>query len=503
MKAISTLFNPHSKELPTRHIVLLFAILSLVSIGAYILTSSIIYRIGFPLDDSWIHQTFARNLVTRREWAFFPGIPSNASTSPLWSALLSVGYLLKMMPYVWTYFLGFMSLWGLSTFIELSARKYFHAYHPPFPWIGTVLIFEWHLVWSAASGMETLFFILLVSVIMIKVISGSDDYLFLGILTGLSVWTRPEGITLLGPIGLSLLFSSKEWKECGKNIVNLVIGFGILFAFYLFFNLALSGLPWPNTFYAKQAEFNKLSEIPYLVRFGREALQPFIGVGFICLPGCVVFIIQQWKQNKVRIIGVFAWILGYIALFAWKLPVTYQYGRYVMPVIPIIVFMGLVGLFGVQYDPALRKRWAVMTFWKILAVAVLGVFWFLGASSYGKDVAYIESEMVTTAKWVSNNLPSDSIIATHDIGAMGYFGNHKLIDLAGLVTPEVIPIIFDVGEISTYLDEEGVDYVVTFSDWYPELTGNLRSVFTTHAPFAPKMGGTNMVVYIWKNSIFP
>ena len=39
-------------------------------------------RGGFPLDDSWIHQGYARNLSERGEWVLIPGEQSIASTSP-------------------------------------------------------------------------------------------------------------------------------------------------------------------------------------------------------------------------------------------------------------------------------------------------------------------------------------------------------------------------------------------------------------------------------------
>ena len=144
-----------------------------------------------------------------------------------------------------------------------------------------------------------------------------------------------------------------------------------------------------------------------------------------------------------------------------------------------------------------------MTFWKTVLVTALIIFWGLGATAYSKDVAYIESEMVDTARWVSDNLQHGALIATHDIGALGYFGNHKLLDLAGLVSPQVIPIIQNINELSDYMNKENVDYLVTFPDWYPELTDKLPEVFTTNGIFTSKMGGTNMVVYKWVNPLNP
>ena len=53
---------------------------------------------GFPLDDSWIHQTYGRSLGTTGVWAFVPGEPSAASTAPLYTVLLAASYALGL-PY--------------------------------------------------------------------------------------------------------------------------------------------------------------------------------------------------------------------------------------------------------------------------------------------------------------------------------------------------------------------------------------------------------------------
>jgi hypothetical protein len=88
----------------------LLALVSALSVTGYLLASRLVYRLGFPLDDAWIHQTYARNLALHGEWAFLPGQPSAGSTAPLWSALLAVGHVVHLGPYVWTYLLGWATL---------------------------------------------------------------------------------------------------------------------------------------------------------------------------------------------------------------------------------------------------------------------------------------------------------------------------------------------------------------------------------------------------------
>ncbi len=81
---------------------------------------------GFPLDDSWIHQTYARNLAQTGQWAFIPGVPSAASTSPLYTILLAVGYKLGAPFMLWTHSLGVAALAGTGM-IGARMARYGHA----------------------------------------------------------------------------------------------------------------------------------------------------------------------------------------------------------------------------------------------------------------------------------------------------------------------------------------------------------------------------------------
>jgi hypothetical protein len=483
-------------RLPRRFVWLLGGI-ALLSIGLYLVFSALYYHIGFPLDDAWIHQTYARNLALHGEWSFLPGQTSGGSTSPLWSAMLAIGFLLRLAPYAWAYLLGMLALWGLAVITETAVRRLANSYHPRFPWVGAAVALEWHLVWASGSGMETLLFAFLVTASLVLALSGSRRYFCLGLLIGLSIWVRPEGLTLLGPAVLVVLVVEASWSKRLRALINLGVGFGSLLALYLLFNLLVSGSPLPNTFYAKQAEYAAYLKLPFLYRLGEEALPILYGVGVILLPGFVLALVSAFRRRNWGVLAVATWFIGFLVLYAWRLPVTYQYGRYVMPAMPVFFLLGWSGLAEFTLTQGPRWRWIFTTSWKLVAGGVLLAFWAVGAFHYAQDVAIIDSEMVATAKWISNNVPPGALVAAHDIGALGYFGGHDLVDLAGLVSPEVIPFLRDEDKITAYLDARGVTYLVTFPDWYQHLTSSLNPVFTTAAPFAPALGQENMTVYIW------
>jgi hypothetical protein len=47
------------------------------------------------------------------------------------------------------------------------------------------------------------------------------------------------------------------------------------------------------------------------------------------------------------------------------------------------------------------------------------------------------------------------------------------------------------------MNDQGVDYFMTFPGWYPQLTRGLPVVFTTQGAFSPSLEGENMTVYDW------
>lgn len=477
---------------------LTFAVVAALSIAGYLLASLLTYRLGFPLDDAWIHQTYARNLAQRGEWAFLPGRPSAGSTSPLWSALLALGYLLHLAPLGWTWLLGFLILWGIG----IVGMQIYRAiglgggYWPI--WAGIFLLSEWHLVWAVVSGMETALFIFVLLMVIRRLIRGDVDWLETGLLVGLSVWIRPDGLTLIGPAFLILSLIGTNWRKKIHSLIGFLAGFILIFGPYLLWNKWLDGSWWPNTFYAKQAEYAIELQDPLWHRIAEQVLLPLVGAGVLLVPGFILFMSRMLRERNWRAAAVGLWSIGFIVLYAMRLPVTYQHGRYVMPAMPVYFLFGLAGM-SEWYSHRMRslgtrvvgKAWVLAT-----ALVTLG-FWFIGARAYGRDVAFIESEMVVTARWIAAHTDERAIIAAHDIGALGYYSGRTLIDLAGLISPEVIPFIRDEVKLKFYLDRHQVDYLVTFPGWYPLLVDGLQPLFVTGGRFSQAFDGENMIVYRW------
>ena len=91
----------------------------------------------------------------------------------------------------------------------------------------------------------------------------------------------------------------------------------------------------------------------------------------------------------------------------------------------------------------------------------------------------------------------DVLLAAHDIGALGYFGRRDILDMAGLVSPDVIPFIRDERALALHLDQNQVDLLVTFPGWYPELVRGREALYQTQGSISRELGGENMAVYRW------
>ncbi len=507
-----------------RIVIVSLVALSTIGVVVYVLSASQVHDVGFPLDDAWIHQTYARNLAEKGEWAFVPGQPSSASTSPLYTILLSWGYLWRLPFFAWTFFLGIVALflagWAGG---QLGALLFPDVPHMRW-WTGVIITTTWHLVWAAASGMETMLFAALVLVVVwlvwkyvgeLDTDRGSRAF-YRGCMVGLVgaalTLTRPEGIALVALAAASMLIAGRSFpnRAARRNLLlwmfGLVVAWLVVVVPLMVANWRLTGDFLPATAAAKQAEHSPISaRWSLLERYGRMILPLFAGSLGLMLPGigfAVVRLARAVRVERSNVVFVFplVWAFVHLSAYAIRLPANYQHGRYVIPLLPVLILYGVGGtLLLVQVG---RRTLAGRVLTRSLALSVMLVtvgFWWIGARQYADDVRIINTEMVATAKWVGVNLPEDELLAVHDIGAVGYFAPRPILDLAGLVSPEVVPVFRDGEALMRLMCERQVRYLMVLPDQRPVAEDDTRlgpaPIFRTHAPYAPAAGGGNMAVY--------
>ena len=465
--------------------------------------------LGFPLDDAWIHQTYARNLARWGQFAYARGQASAGSTSPLWTIVLAVGYLLFIEGRLWAYLMGAICLVLTATI----AHRLVTVLWPERQWVAlSVAIFcvlEWHLAWAAFSGMEILLFTCLSLLLIERALTRAHPF-WIGLLGGLLILTRPEGVVLLLLAAMVSLLPDEGRRLRPASLVALLSGLSLLVVPYLTYNVLVSRTLFPNTFYAKQSEYRiLLTNLSLWSRLWRLTRATLIGAQMLLLPGFVYSIgravrqvVAGWRDLSPH--KLFApllpiiWWASLLVIYALRLPVDYQHGRYVMPIIPIFIVYGVEGTAGIlrPLSPRMSERVASRVLIATTGVLLLA-FVFVGGQAYACDVGIIEGDMVDVARWLAANTPADALIAAHDIGAIGYFSERPLLDLAGLVTPEIIPFIRDESRLLDFVQERGAKYLVTFPSWYPHMVQNphLVPVYRTNCQWTVKMGHDNMVVY--------
>ena len=381
--SISSFFRTNQKS-----VLIVFALI--FSQAVYVGASAMRYHIGFPLDDAWIHQTYARNFAETFRWEYIPGIVSGGSTSPLWTLFLSPGYLFGHKFYLfWTYFLSTIFFAGSAIIFEklISLNE---TYKSKFPVAGLLLCFEWHIVWAACSGMETILFIFILLLFIFFLLQKPASFTKAMICIALIIWVRPDGFTLIGPWLFVLAFALFKKEKIYKELIISVIVLLVSIILYAIFNYFITGTILPNTFYAKQAEYAVYFQTPLVLRFLKLLIIPITGIGVLLIPGFIQQLIVFIREKKFNYISLVLWFFGYILIYAIRLPVTYQHGRYIIPAIPVFLLISLMGSIALYRNNSQFKLNLIMKTWKVSSIIILLVFLFMGADAFASDVAIIE-----------------------------------------------------------------------------------------------------------------
>jgi len=494
-----------------------------------------------PLDDAWIHFQFARNLARGDGLSFNPGQPTSGSTAPLWTLLLAGVYFAGgRFPIAGQLLSGACFLTTLGTTYALGKRLTGSRWAA---WLaGVVVATNGRMVWAGLSALETCLFATLSLLATDAHLSDCDTRRYrlrTAALFGLAALSRPEGYLLFalaladfvvqvgkraggqagkwasGQVGKSA--SGQVCRLAGRQVLPVVL-FAAIVLPYLIFSLHTSGHLLPNTYHAKavvdfRPDLDFLSVAARYLVLDNPLLLPFyvLGIGVML--------------RRAPLLSL--WSAGLPLVYAFLHAVLYQHGRYLIPLIPCNAVIGVVGLLEARRLAARRGwRWASSLPALLpslvgegrggvgrgrgrgLAVlvsllVVTGTVWRLPtmAHLYAWNVDNINEMHVAIGHWIADHTPPDAVLALNDIGAITYIAERPVVDLAGLVTPEVVPLLHAPDRDSrlvALLAERGVRYVIIFPDWFPDLAACDDVLEPVHQVTLERntiAGGETMVVY--------
>jgi arabinofuranosyltransferase len=498
-------------------------------------------RLGLPLDDSWIHLAFARNLAAGHGLGIDPGELVAGSTGPLWTALVALGARLPVPDLAWMQLLGVGFHLGGVALAGLLARELGLGRALAALAAALTALTGW-LAWSALSGMEISLFVFLTLAGMVLHLRERAERrrppLSLAVL-GLGSLARPEGALLValaaadrflrfrrGPRGvLSWDRAALAAPAVRRALKGLALA-ALAVAPVALFNAWIGGSPLPTTLAAKTAGGGQglhPPDIAYLHLALGVLFQPQPWAAVLAPAGALVLVRRLGSPRDRGLLP---------ALWLFALPLAYScltppgggalignFGRYLFPLFPVAVVLAIVALEPVAR--ALAPGGGRSPLRAALALAALVVLSWPAATAcartaglYAHNLADIEAGDVRMARWLAPRLPPEAVVATMDIGALSALLPNPIVDLAGIADPEVHGYIrraraagADWQEgVLAFAAERRPDYLVVFPEWLSAVErpgAPFRRVLSIHVPGNITLGRDTLVLYSTPWTRFP
>lgn len=483
----------------------LVVLMALVAVGGFVLTELTVTGgvDGLPLDDSWIHLGFARGLAEGQGLAFDGDRWVGGSTGPLWTAILALVFVLPGSPIVWSKLLSVACFVGAVVGMKVLARQYGLSLRWAVFCSLSLAVTDW-MIWSALSAMEISLFVLLSTwALALYETDRRRGTHSAWLPLSLSCLVRPEGLLLLGLAAAERLVTFRRRRQqlpvdtsrdAATELVasagrprSVAFGLGLAAVVLVpvaIFHLVAHGSPFPTTLGVKTGESHQL--IPDwrdLWRSAEVLFRPQPVVFALAAAGSVE-IFRRLGGVGQRALLPLLWLLtlplAYSALSAAGSASNLgNFGRYLFPLFVPLVLLGGLGLARLA-EPLERVRvrgWRLDLSWLVLVLALVpaGRSAWTGAQRYALNVSNVAESDVAAARFIADSLPPEARLAVQDIGAIGYLTENPLIDMVGILNPEISPFLTGdragshptgLGGLFEFLRAGDADFLVLFPSSY-------------------------------------
>jgi hypothetical protein len=401
-------------------------------------------------DDTFIHLQYARHLAGGHGLVFNLGERVYGCTSPLWVALLADGMALGLDGVLWAKLLGVVAaIASLGWFLQLLRRTVATPAvraAATVGWAGHAWMARW-----AMSGLETPLAVALVLAGFVAFTEGRTwgaRPVRTGSLWALAALTRPEAMLLLFLWGVSLLIETEDRFGLRRLIAGLLPPFVIVGGWLLFARLYF-GTFWPQTLIVKSVGASSM---------GMSLDHAWRQARLIVATDGVLLLLLAMGLALARVARApgfgsahrwlpWAWVIGLPALYVSR--GVNVLSRDVLVVLPILAWLAWRAAerwwIGSPSGPTPERASHAGMLAAAITVLVLAQNLLVFEKSVIPHVRSfspgLRQSLIRWGEWFDRNTPAHAVIATPDIGAIGYFSRRSVLDLAGLVTPAMVPLL--------------------------------------------------------------
>ncbi len=406
--------------------------------GAAALFAVHAYALRFTQDDAYISLQYARNLVEGRGLVFNAGERVEGYSNFAWTMFLAL--LLRLgLPALELARLTGVACAILSIFVAARFAKSIEGHWGPVA-AGTAILVgssSPFALWST-SGMETAFHTLVVTVAL-AIAFGKDrspsarrraTWLFV-----LATLNRPDAPVFF--VGWIATRAADVWRrinpaeDSARAIARDVAWYAAPLVPYSLAKMLYYGSIVPNTYYAKTG-----LGTTYLLRGFGEAKDLVFAYSAVLAAPLLAWMATRHREAGPRLLRLLA-VLAVHALYVLAVGGdVLPFFRFWLPILPMTCALVAIG-----------ARVAVETFVRptrrdLAACAViLGVATFSFQRNWS-DITERRYPLLSTLPkhvglWLGERLAPGEAIASTGVGALAYYSGHPVIDMLGLVDPDV------------------------------------------------------------------
>ena len=456
---------------------LCLCVLSAVTLLIYLGGSVAVGRgdVLMPLDDTYIHFQYARQIANGAPYDYNPGeAPTSGATSLLYPYLLAVGYAMGfdgLSLGLWAMGLGAVALLGSAWLVYQISRHYDVSFVIAASG-SLIFILSGLPAWHFMSGMET-GIITFLTLLTFYTFNMQRTHFF-AIAAALLAVTRPEG-SILALIAVAVYGLRQLTKERHRKHLPWLALPVLAVCLQPTLNLLITGSASATGSQAKSI----LSTVPFVwsdvidrildnfVRMWREFATGADFIPILLAPFALVGMGQLVRRHKFTVLLLTGWLLAGTAAIATLDTAFWHFKRYQVPLIVLFYPLAMLGISGLYQVIRSRTR--------VVAVAVAGLAllvlsgmsvqtWLEFRRLQIVNLENIYSQPLPMARWLATNTPEDAVVAVHDVGMMRYIGQRTTLDMVGLTTPGAADYWRNgPGAVAEFLVKHRPDYVAAYT----------------------------------------